>query len=90
MALEELEAPNHKICCICSRNAALLEQCKALTRNYEALEDAHSQRLGLLWNRTDTMINDYISQWSPRLGWAGQQLSLLGRHKSRISRFRSA
>ncbi len=39
------EASHHKICCICSRNTAQLEQCKALTRKYEALEDAHSQKL---------------------------------------------
>lgn len=33
--------------------------------------------LGLLWNRSDTMINDYIGEWAPCLGWAGQQVSLL-------------
>ena len=33
--------------------------------------------LGMLWNREDTSINDYIDQWAPNLGWAGQQVSLL-------------
>ena len=29
-----------------------------------------------LWNRSDTMINEYISEWAPCLGRAGQQVSL--------------
>jgi hypothetical protein len=33
--------------------------------------------LGMLWNRSETRINEYIDQWAPNLGWAGQQVSLL-------------
>jgi hypothetical protein len=33
--------------------------------------------LGMFWNRSDTRINEYIDQWAPNLGWAGQQVSLL-------------
>ena len=36
-----------------------------------------SSILGLLWNRSETRINEYIDQWAPNLGWAGQQISLL-------------
>ena len=33
--------------------------------------------LGMLWNRSETRINEYMDQWAPNLGWAGQQVSLL-------------